>query len=136
MSQPKNQVLLAIDTGSARMGLAIYRPDSQLISPLSVLHRKSLAKDLEHLRGVIEREGIEALVVGVPEQISPRAKSPSRQNAEFWIQKLGEVFKLPVYTQDESLSSQEAMKRAQKKNEAIDSLAAAVILEDFIREQA
>ena len=131
------QRILALDIGTKRIGLAIWIPDAKLSRSLPVLERKVLQKDLQKIKTLVEQEKIEALVVGMPYALSG-AETDSTRNAKFWMQTLQENFVIPVYEQDESMSTQEAESilkasssshRKQKK----DSLAAALILEEFIR---
>lgn len=134
--------LLAFDIGTVRIGLAAWLPGSQLAVALPYRRRNSLKEDLKYFRTLIEERSIEALVVGLPIALSGK-KTDSTKNAEFWVNTLKTEFSLPVYTQDESLSSQQAESRLiqmghsrQKRKEQIDSLAASIILEDFLREQS
>lgn len=129
--------LLAFDIGSKRIGLALWNPAAKLATPLETRHRKTLAQDLAAFKSIIDREQIEALVVGLPTTLLGR-ESVSTENAKFWIEKLETEFKLPVFTVDESLSSREADDLMRlttgktKQKEKRDSIAAALILEAFI----
>lgn len=132
-----NLRLLGLDPGSKRIGLAVWNPQARLARPLSVLTRKTISYDIEFLRKIIETEEIQAIVLGWPVALSGNETS-STDNARFWESKLIESFGLPVFPQDEALSSKEALKdlkdlKVSKKKEKLDSIAAAYILEEFVR---
>lgn len=120
------------------MGFAIWDPRSQLIRSLPQYQRRGLKNDLLALQKIVEQEGVEALVVGIPQ--NEGRPSSSESAALFWEKKLRAQFDLPVWSCDESMSSRQAEeilrgqspKRKKKKK---DSLAAALFLEAFIRDQ-
>lgn len=135
--EPSEQRILALDIGSKRIGLAVWRPEARLASLLPTRHRKTLKKDLSFFEEVLKTERIEAFLIGLPFSLSGKLTS-STENALFWKDQLEKSFALPVYTQDESFSTQEAnqiMKTTQTKqrDEKRDGIAAAVLLEEFIR---
>jgi len=137
------KVILAVDTGSKRMGLALWNPKARMARALPVLARKKLALDLAALQKIVSEEGVEAFLVGLPISLGGN-KTQSTENAEWWVNKISEIFQKPVYTFDESLSTQEAIgilkmqghgSSSKKTKEMKDSLSAAVFLEEFIRAQ-
>lgn len=136
-SKIKNQRLLAFDIGSKKIGLAIWNPASRLVTPLEIRLRKTLAEDIKHFKNLVDQENIHGLVVGIPLSLSGN-ETPSTENARFWVEKLKESIGLEVYTIDESLSTQGAddimriTTRKTKMKEKRDSIAAALILEEFI----
>ncbi|PIR22315.1 MAG: Holliday junction resolvase RuvX [Deltaproteobacteria bacterium CG11_big_fil_rev_8_21_14_0_20_45_16] len=137
---PRQLKLLAIDPGSVRLGFAVWNPAAQLSRALPVWTRKGLKNDLNFIGELIGQNEIEAFLVGLPISLGGH-ETPSTENARFWIEKLESEFALPVYTQDESLSSKEAEKllkatKTRSKKTKLDSVAAAIFLEEFIREQS
>lgn len=139
-SPPYSLKLLGLDIGTKRIGLAIWNPTAKLVRPLPKLDRKKLQLDLEAIRKIVEQERVEAFVVGIPHSLSGNT-TESTLNAEFWVSSLKKNFELPVFTEDESLSTKEAMREMQEmgvrsKKQKVDSRAAAIILENFVRENA
>ncbi len=131
--------ILSLDTGSKRIGLALWEPSTQWITPLPRLDRSVLKNDIQKLGELVSKHCIEGFLVGLPISLSDK-KTPSTDTALFWAKTLKEKFDLPVFTYDESLSTTEAFKRlAHKKpkdREAQkDSVAASVILEEFMRDR-
>lgn len=129
--------VLGIDVGSKRMGLAVWNPAAKLCRPLAILHRKNLAADLKFLENIIQTEEIEGVLVGLPVSLAGN-ETESTENSRYWATLLEERFQLPVALFDESLSTKEAIDilRSQgKKISKKDSIAAALTLEEFMREK-
>ena len=128
---------LSIDYGSRRTGLAICDPSETFVSPLAVIDaRKGL---LEKILKIIETENVEAVVVGLPLNMDD-SKGPQAQLSEKFAEQLKKELQIPVYLQDERLSSfaaEEKLAPAQytrgKKKNRLDAVAAAEILELFLQ---
>jgi putative Holliday junction resolvase len=141
---------LAVDFGDKRTGLALADSQTRIATPLGIVEVSALDRAGEPLiAGIIANAlkhteltpGKTTLVVGMPfnmdGSLGPRAKA-TRALAE----KLAHATKLPVVFQDERLTSDEADRRlarsglthGQKKTRR-DALAAAALLEDFLRSQ-
>ena len=92
------------------------------------------------MRKVINDELIDLLVIGLPYLTDGKKTSTTTKVQEF-IHFIKNHFTLPIYEQDETLSTFEAesrMKNSPRYNfkidlKQIDAVAASVILEDFIR---
>ena len=131
---------LAIDYGSRRTGLAICDASETIVSPYSVIDsRKGL---LDKIAAIIEAENVEAVVVGLPLNMDD-SKGPQAQLAEKFSARLKVTLHIPVFMQDERLSSyaaEEKLAPAQytraKKKERLDAIAAAEILEHFLEQKS
>jgi putative Holliday junction resolvase len=127
---------LAIDYGRKRTGLAISDPTETIVSPLDVIKdEKELCIKVQQL---IKTEKIGAIVLGLPlnmdGSIGPQAKTVKK-----FAKRLKKQIKIPVYFQDERLSSFAAEEEiaeiqiAKKaKKEKLDAIAAAHILELYL----
>lgn len=134
----KDTKLLGVDIGTKRIGLALWNPAAQLTRPLPHRLRRTLKEDLEFFRKLLEEHDIQAIVVGIPTNLHGQ-DTPSTKNARFWLETFKEHFKIPILEQDESLSTKEALsllkqQQAKNKKTKVDSLAACIILEDFVKE--
>lgn len=130
--------ILALDLGQKRVGVAAS--DSMLISitklpPLTRSNWKQLLSDVGEL---VRRLDARTLVIGLPLSLDG-AKGPAALEAEYTAGKFAQSLKIPVYLQDERLSSVEAEeqlraagKTALETRDLIDCQAAAIILMDFI----
>ena len=78
--------VLALDVGEKRIGLAISDPEGRLAVPLETIQRSKESADLRAIAAVVEREGVETLLVGLPLSLSgavgPRV-GPGEQNHPF-----------------------------------------------------
>lgn len=128
--------LLGIDMGAKRVGVAVSDELRLTVRPVTTIERSSWKKLLQHIIEQIETLEARGLVVGLPLNIDgsegPAAIEARRSAAKFELS-----LKIPVYLQDERLTSEEAKSRLhdiQKRERAgdIDSAAAAIILQDFI----
>ena len=134
--------VLGIDLGRRRIGLAISDASATLARPLKTIARASDADTVRQIRATMaaldEEEGIDAVVVGLPTRLDG---SPSDQtgHVERMIARLRRELDVPVYAQDERLSSREAESRLalgekdwRKRKLKLDAAAAAVILQDYL----
>ncbi len=130
---------LAIDYGAKRTGLAICDAGERLVSPLAVLQgQKGL---IEKIRQVVAAENIEAIVLGLPLNMDG-SEGPQAQRVRTFAGQLRQQVGIPVHFQDERLSSFGAEEKLQeiglsrgKRQERLDALAAAEILQTFLEGQ-
>jgi putative Holliday junction resolvase len=128
---------LCIDLGDKRTGLAICDGDEILASPLAVLEgQKNL---LDEIIKIAQQNQAEGLVFGLPLNMDDSEGQRAAQTRKFADQ-LKEKIDLPIFFQDERLSSFAAEKQLsqtglthKKKKNRIDALAAAEILNEFIK---
>lgn len=128
---------IAVDVGTARVGVAASDADGGLAFPVSVLMRDRRAgRDLDELVSVVrEREAIEVLV-GLPQTLRGR-DSRSTLDARAYAEVLAaRVAPVPVRLVDERLSTVSAQRRlhdagrdTRKSRPVIDAAAAVVLLE-------
>jgi len=129
--------IVAIDFGSRRIGLAIADSLTSPAYPIGTLKRKSLREDLDQVAHLIDARGVAQLVVGLPLNMDGSEGSIARAARKFGTQ-LGAHLNLPVDYADERLTSIEARERLSAvggmrgKKDAVDALAAAIILEDWL----
>ncbi|MCP4262145.1 MAG: Holliday junction resolvase RuvX [Planctomycetes bacterium] len=129
---------LAIDYGTKRTGLAICDSAETIASPLAVIQgQKELIKKISE---VVEKEEIEAVVLGLPLNMDGSEGAQSKLVLKFGKQ-LQNGLKIPVLLQDERLSSFSAEEKLAsanytrgKRKKRIDAVAAAEILESFLEQ--
>lgn len=126
-----NDQLLALDLGLKRTGIARASARARLAEPLITIPTTEAIATLRKL--IKEYNGIVAIVVGLPRNLTG---NDTRQTTwvRDWVKEAKRKIDLPFYWQDEVLTSQiaEAEKMSYKKPHDIDSLAAAIILQDFL----
>jgi putative holliday junction resolvase len=134
---------LAVDLGSRRVGLALSDEGGRFATPYDVLLVTSPEQTTEIVLKVIEKEGAERVVVGLPLNMDG-SSGPAARSAVAWGRSLAERSGKPVVFVDERLSSFDAeqqlidRKRAgekltrQRKKEQLDAIAAAAFLQEFL----
>jgi putative Holliday junction resolvase len=128
--------VLALDVGSVRVGVAVASLIARLPRPLITLERNDTF--FPALQTILEVEGVGALVIGFPRGMQGQHTKQTTAIEEFSTE-LKSHFPLPLYFQDEALTSQHAetelMARGRPYDKGdIDALAATYILEDFLGE--
>ena len=130
--------ILAIDPGTKRVGLAITDETRAIATPLKVIDRTSWKKLLSEIRAVIGTYDAAAVVVGLPIN-TDGSESFMSQEARDIGRKLRLSLGIPVYLQDERVTSYEARGRLWEQGvppsqtkRFVDSEAAAIILTDFL----
>ena len=130
---------LAIDYGTKRTGLAICDPEELVASPLCVVEgdKNLVARIID----IVRAESVEAIVLGLPLNMDDSAGAQARLVMEFG-EELKKALSIPVYLQDERLSSFGAEEKlaatdlsVQEKRKRIDAIAAAEILEAFLEKR-
>ena len=132
-------IILGIDLGKARTGVAICDKGELLASPLTVVteyHREQL---VEKLSALAKENKAELLAVGLPRNMDG-SEGESAQNAREVGALLEEVTGLPVEFVDERGTTitahgylNETNTRGKKRKAVVDAVAATVILEDCLR---
>lgn len=131
---------LGIDWGEKRIGLA-FADSLGIAVPLPAAVASTKQARMQQIEAAITERKIEALVVGYPLNMDGSVGFKAKE-VEAFIAVLEGRFKLPVHRLDERLSSHSveqhlkgSKKKPDRKSGAIDSSAAALILQDFIEEQ-
>lgn len=135
---PPEGRILAIDPGTKRVGLAVCDPLRITVRPVTTIERGSWKSLLAKIEAQILDLDAVAVVVGLPLESSGE-ESPMSAEARSIARKLSLSLKVPVFLQDERVSSYEAKGRLWRSGtdlaetrKRVDSEAAAIILEDFL----
>ncbi len=126
---------LGVDTGGARVGLAICDPDERVVVPLEVV---PAAVAFPAIRTIAARDSVEGIVIGLA--LTPRGlEEESAQRARRLGQRIERSLGLPVEYEDERYTSVEAERLASEHagdgrgpRRPADDLAAVLILEQFL----
>jgi putative holliday junction resolvase len=128
--------IIALDMGERRIGVARANLIARLPEPLSVLNNSESV--LSDIRALVDTEDAAAVVVGLPRGMNGQYTAQTVEVEEF-IDKLKNQLDIPVYAQDETLTSVKAEKELNAKGRKfekgmIDALSASYILDDFLHE--
>lgn len=136
--RPEPGRLLALDLGTRRVGVAISDELRLTVRPLTALPRGNWKKLLRAIDELRERFDARGVVVGLPLRLDGSegdAAADARRIARNLELSLG----LPVFLQDERLTSRAAEEALRAEGHApaelkalVDSAAAALILRDFL----
>jgi putative holliday junction resolvase len=134
--------ILAIDFGARRMGLAVSDPLGITAQGLETLERKNKRADFARLEQIIRDYEVKEIVLGYPLRMSGEAGTQSQKVSEF-AEVLRQRFQLPVHLWDERLTSAEANRllreaevSSRKRAQAVDRMAAVLILQSFMQARA
>lgn len=128
--------ILAFDVGEKRIGVAVAQVPPRVSMPLTTLLRDATLE--ARLKQLIADHLPDMLVVGRPRNQSG-AVTKQTAAVEAWVESDLTRWDIPIYWQDESLTSvsAEAHLESTKKNYTkadIDAHAAAIILTDFLED--
>ena len=129
--------IAALDLGARRIGIAVTDAHGLSAHPLRTIERRSFNADVAAIRQACGSRQIDCLVVGLPVNMNG-SEGPMARHARNFAAKLAEALGIEVKLQDERLSSYEAENRLAdfvprgKKKHAIDTVAAVVILENYL----
>jgi putative Holliday junction resolvase len=131
--------ILAIDFGERRIGLATCDPTGQVVAARRTIHRKSDALAAREIARFCAEEEVEVIVLGIPR--SPEGiESPFAGRVRSFGERLSRETDLPTEYHEETLTSWEAQQRREdrrpRSKEDIDREAAAVLLTDYLSDQA
>jgi putative Holliday junction resolvase len=106
------------------------------VRPLMILERRSWKHLLSDVTKQIESFDIAGLVVGLPLNMDG-SDGPAAAEARRLAENFRRSLRVPVYVQDERLTTQEAKSLTSDSTEKLfDAEAAAVILQDFLSAQS
>lgn len=109
---------------------------------LTLERRHNRREDLRRLGRLARKFGVVGIVVGNPLHLSGDA-SPQTEKTQAFAAELGELTGLPIHLWDERLTSREAHQilyeaghERQKHRRVVDQVAAVLILQSFLEEEA
>jgi putative Holliday junction resolvase len=132
---PAKGVVVGVDVGTVRVGVAASDPRRVLASPVETVVAPGLQRVAEI---VAEREAV-LVVVGLPTSLSGRAQSASAAMARDWAAELSHLVSVPVELVDERLTTVTATqalrssgKKGSRSRAVIDQAAAVALLQSVL----
>lgn len=130
---------LGLDLGTKTLGLALSDPLGMIASSYKILkHDEDYDSLITLLEEEIKNNRVEALVLGFPKNMN-NSIGERGEIALSFKDKLEQAFNLPVYMQDERLTTRQAESilisndtSRKKRKKVIDSLAATIILQSYL----
>ena len=103
----KNNRILGIDYGSRKLGFAISDKSHKIAMPLEVISDGNQNARLRYIADVINQQGVVAIVIGLPLNMDGSQGAQAEIVIKFAVN-LERKFKLPVFLQDERMTSKAA----------------------------
>lgn len=131
-------VIISVDFGDARTGTAICDKGEILASPLGTVYERNFEKLADALTSTAKDRNAEMFVVGLPLNMDGSCGERGEKCKDF-AKLLEEKSGLPVELSDERLTTVQAHNalnvtntRGKKRHGVVDTVAAVMILENFI----
>ena len=128
-------VILSVDYGDVRTGIAVCDKFGMLASPVKVIVERDSGALADEITEIATEKKAEKIVLGLPKNMGFRAEA-CRQLAEL----ISERINLPIDFEDERLTTVSAHNalnatntRGKKRKAVVDAVSAVIILEDYLR---
>ncbi len=130
---------LGLDLGSRTLGVAISDKTGLIASSLKVIrHVEEYDRLIEDVKNLVSELEVDAIVLGFPKNMNNTIGPKGELSLEF-KEKLEKAIDIPVYLQDERLSTKSALDTLIKgdvsrknRKKVVDSLAATIILQSYL----
>lgn len=131
-------IILGVDLGKARTGVAVCDKNETLASPVEVVHEHNRERLLQRVALLAAERGAERIVVGLPRNMDG-SEGESAQNARAFGEALQALSGLPVDFSDERGTTitahsflNETNTRGKRRKATVDAVAATIILQDYL----
>lgn len=132
-------IYMGLDVGTKRIGVALTSQTLSLVYPLKTISFQKEEDAILELIDIIKQNNVEIVVIGLPKNMNNTQGFATNRSIEF-ASKLQEKANVKVEYVDERLTSVEARNilinnnySRKKRKTIIDSVAAALILETFMK---
>lgn len=130
---------LGLDLGSRTLGVAVSDKTGLIASNYKTIrHNEEYERLLGEVKNLVDELEIEAIVLGFPKNMN-NTVGPKGELSLAFKNRLEEILEIPVYLQDERLSTKSATDmliqgNVSRKNrkKVVDSVAATIILQTYL----
>lgn len=130
---------LGLDLGSRTLGVAISDSTKTIANKYKVIrHNEEYERLLKDVEDIVRLENISKVILGLPKNMNNTIGFKGELSIDFQ-KKLESLLGIPVILQDERLTTKEAENilisnntRRDKRKKVIDSLAATIILQEYL----
>ncbi len=131
-------VILAVDYGDVRTGIAVCDKFETLASPVTVITQRNAEILLEEIKDIALKYKAEQIVVGLPKNMDSTEGERALKCKDF-AHKLNQISGIETVMRDERLTTVSAHNvlnttntRGKKRKAVVDQVAAVFILQDYI----
>lgn len=129
--------ILGLDVGSVRVGVALSDPLGMTAQPLEVIERRS-TNPFQRIAALVAEHEVRRIVVGNPLRLNGES-GLAAQAVDKFVGELRRHVAVPMELWDERMSTAQAERvmvtagaRRDKRKQAIDKVAAALILQSYL----
>lgn len=130
---------LGLDLGSKTLGLSISDQSGTIATSYKTIrHNLEYHRLIQDVLSIVLKENVQAIVLGFPKNMDNSIGDKGKLSIKF-KQDLEKVLSIPVYLQDERLTTVEAQNvllmnntSRKKRKKVIDALAATIILQSYL----
>lgn len=131
-------IILSVDLGKARTGIAVCDKGEMLASPVEVIREHNRERLLQRVATLAQERKAEMIVLGLPRNMDG-SEGESAQNARAFGAELHTLCGLPVDFSDERGTTitahsflNETNTRGKRRKETVDAVAATIILQNYL----
>lgn len=131
-------IIMAIDYGDVRTGIAVCDKFEMLASPVCVITQRNPQLLIDEIKKISDEYEVEEFVVGLPKNMNASVGERAEKCILF-ADKLSKATGIPSVMRDERLSTVSAHNalnntntRGKKRKNVVDQVAAVMILQDYI----
>ncbi len=132
-------IILSVDYGDVRTGIAVCDRMEILASPVCVINQSYEPKLIKEIAEIAKTKKAELIVVGLPKNMDG-SEGERAEKCKAFALRLSEETGIETEMQDERLTTVSAHRalsdnnvRGQKRKNVVDAVSAVMILEDFLR---
>ena len=131
-------IIMSVDLGDARTGIACCDRGEMLASPVCTINESYIENILKKVAALAAEKKAEQIIVGLPLNMNG-TRGPRADLCEEFARRLGEMVEVPVKLWDERSTTVTAIgylnqtnTRGKKRKAVVDSVAAVIILQDYL----
>lgn len=130
---------LGLDLGSKTLGVAISDKMGLIARNVKIIrHNEEYNLLIPEIKKIVDEEKVDAIVLGYPKNMNNTIGEKAKLSEKF-KEEIEQQLKIPVYLQDERLTTKQATDilisnntSRKKRKKVIDSMAATIILQSFL----
>ena len=131
-------IILSVDYGDARTGIAVCDRLQMLASPVTVINQSYEPKVIAQIDGLAKKHGAERIVVGLPKNMNG-SEGERAEKCKAFAARLQQETGIETVMWDERLTTVSAHRAlnvtnvtGKKRKEIVDAVSAVMILEDYL----
>lgn len=124
--------ILGIDYGDKKIGFA--KSSGSIALPFCVIHNKGFDDLVKNIQKMAQEEDIEEIIIGVPRSMKEHTSRAQEKKVMNFIKRLKTRLSIPLYMEDERLSTKMAqhLARGAPERREDDAISAMLILQNYL----